>query len=357
MKLKAIIRCAAVMALTILSTNAATLHEGDAAPKLYVSKWVQGEPVTEFKPGTIYIVYFWSTWWSPCKDSIAHIHRLHNKYKDKGVVVMGQNCKEGDLKQVEPFLKRMGDLIPYRVALDDYTGVTNKFFGKMVENWLDPAEQGNPAAFVIDKHGKFAFIGDPNDLDAQIIDQLLADTFDPKKRALDKAALPAKNDAWEAHNELGRAAWKTKQWDKAIKEIDELGRILPQKRLLTQCLRVTVFIGKEDFDTASKMAMQLGAEYGDDPYAQNRIARTIANRAPTNTVILNTANLLMERAASLLKGPEPDFLHTQARLAFLQGKKERAIQLETEAVSQADSHNRDDFAQALENLKQGKFPQ
>ncbi len=359
MKLKAIIRCAALTALTatILSTNAATLREGDAAPKLYVSKWVQGEPVKEFKPGTIYIVEFWATWWAPCKEAISHLNRLHNKYKDKGVVVIGQNTKQGDVKRVEPFIKQMGDLMTYRVALDDGTGVTNKFFGKMVETWLNPAEEGIPIAFVIDKQGKIAFIGHPNDLDEKIIDHLLADTFDPKKRALEKEALPTKSEAWETHNELGKQAWKTKQWDKAMKEIDELDKIFPQKKPVTQCLRITVLMGKKDFDAASKVAMQLSDENSDNPYVQNRIARTIANRNPTNNVILNTANLLMERAVTLLKAPEPEFLHTQARLAFLQGKKERAIQLETEALGGAEPGIKDQLAQALESFKQGKLPQ
>src|SRR4051812_24633069 len=95
MKLKTLTPCVFLMALAAmtLSAHAADLNEGDPAPKLYISKWVQGEPVKEFKPGTVYIVEFWSTWWTPCKEAIAHVNRLHNKYKDKGVVVIGQNTK------------------------------------------------------------------------------------------------------------------------------------------------------------------------------------------------------------------------------------------------------------------------
>jgi hypothetical protein len=227
----------------------------------------------------------------------------------------------------------------------------------MVEAWLTPAEEGIPIAFVIDRHGKIAFIGQPTDLDERIIDQLLTDTFDTKKRALEKGAYSAKAEAWEIHNELGKQAWKAKQWDKAMKEVDELDKIFPQKKPAVQCLRITVLMGKQDFAAASKVAMQLSDENRDDPYMQNRIARTIANRTPTNNVILNTANLLMDRAVTRLKGPEPEFLHTQARLAFLQGKKERAIQLETEALGGAEAGIKDQIAQALESFKQGKMPQ
>jgi hypothetical protein len=65
----------------------------------------------------------------------------------------------------------------------------------------------------------------------------------------------------------------------------------------------------------------------------------------------------MGRAVTRLKSPDPEFLHTQARLAFLQGKRERAIQLETEALSRAEPQLKDQLAQALESFKQGKLPQ
>jgi thiol-disulfide isomerase/thioredoxin len=343
------------IAATILSAPAATLSEGDLAPKLTVSKWVQGEPVKAFQPGTIYLVEFWATWWTPCKEAMAHLNRLHHKYQDKGLVVIGQNVKEPAATRVELFIKRMGGLVSYRVALDE--GATNRFSGKMLENWLYAAEAGIPTAFIIDKKGKISFIGHPEEIDEELIEQVLAGTFDAKKRGLTREAVAAKDEAWETHNELGKAAWKAKEWGKATSEIDEMEKLFPHRRTVTQCLRITVFIGQENFDAAGKLALQLSNDNRDDPFLQHRVARTIANRAPTNSVILNQANLLMERAIALTKGPEPEFLHTQARLAFLEGKKERAIQLETEAVGLADPETRDQFEQALNGFKRGKLPQ
>jgi len=356
MKSKTIISCAilAALAVTILSASAALLSEGAPAPKLSVSKWIQGEPIKAFQPGTVYLLEFWSTWWSPCQEAMAHVNRLHHTFKDKGLVVIGQNVKEAAGTDVELFIKRMGGLISYRVALDD--GATNRFSGKMLENWLYAAEAGIPTAFVIDKKGNISFIGHPHEIDERLIEQILTGTFDSKKRALAKDAAAINDDAWERHNQLGKAAWKAKQWGKAMSEIDEMEKLYPHKRTVIQCLRLTVFIGQEDFDSASKLALQLSNDNWDDPFLQNRVARTIANRSPTNSVILEKANLFMDRAIALLRGPEPEFLHTQARLAFLQGKKERAIQLETEAVSLADPLNKDQFAQALEIFKQGEVP-
>lgn len=357
MKLKIIIRCILLTALAVplLSTRASTLNEGDPAPKLSVSKWVQGEPVKAFQPGTVYLVEFWTSWWLPCQEAMAHVNRLHHKYKDKGLVVIGQNVKEPKGMKIEPFIKRMGGLMSYRVALDE--NGTNRFSGITLSNWLYAAEAGVPTAFIIDKKGKISFIGHPDEIDEKLIEQVLAGTFDPKQRALVRETTAAKEEAWDTHNELGKAAWKAKQWDKAMSEIDELEKIYPHKRTTTQCLRLTVLMGKEDFTAANKLALQLSNDQRDDPFFQNRVARTIANRSPTNSVILSTATLLMDRAVALMKGAEPEFLHTQAKLAFLQGKKEKAIQLETEALSLVDPSINEQYAQALETFKRGGSPQ
>src|SRR5690348_10141347 len=109
-----------------------TLKVGDPAPKLQTGKWIQGEPVKELEKGKAYIVEFWATWCGPCRASIPHLNATYQKYKDKGLVVIGQDCWERDESQVAPFVKQMGDKMTYRVALDDKNGSEN---GKMAETW------------------------------------------------------------------------------------------------------------------------------------------------------------------------------------------------------------------------------
>src|SRR5687768_7019611 len=82
------------------------LMVGHPAPKLQVSKWVQGEPVKEFERDKAYIVEFWATWCGPCITSIPHLNEIHNKFKDKGLVVIGQDVWENKTEAVEPFIKK-----------------------------------------------------------------------------------------------------------------------------------------------------------------------------------------------------------------------------------------------------------
>jgi thiol-disulfide isomerase/thioredoxin len=356
MKSKALYRFAILLTLaaSIRATFAATLNEGDAAPKLTVSKWIQGEPVKAFQPGTVYLVNFWSSWWIPCMEAMAHVNHLHHKYQGKGLVVIGQDVKERPATKIEPVIKRLGDLMSYRIATDE--AATSRWVGKMQEDWLFAAEVGLPAAFLIDKNGKIAFIGHPDDIDDAMIEQLLAGTFDPKTRVLAREAAAKKAEQWDSHNELGKAAFKAKEWSTAMREIDEMEKLYPNKRVAIQFLRIPVLMGQGDFDAAIKLAQKLSDEDRNDPYLQHRIARTIAKGGPTNAMVLNTANQIIERANALTKGPVPEFLHTQARIVFLQGKSARAIQLETEASSLADVDTKDQFEVALDSFKHGKLP-
>src|SRR5437764_7529733 len=137
--------------LAAASLNAATLKAGDPAPRLQPGKWVQGEPVKEFEKGKAYIVEFWATWCGPCRVSIPHLNEIHMKYKDKGLIVIGQDAFEQDEGLVAPFVKKMGSKMTYRVALDDKEGSEK---GKMAETWMTAAGQtGIPTAFVVDTKG------------------------------------------------------------------------------------------------------------------------------------------------------------------------------------------------------------
>src|SRR5881628_2427577 len=176
---------APLLALTVIATCASaaepSLKVGDPAPKLQTGKWVQGEPVKEFKKEKAYIVEFWATWCGPCRVSIPHLNDIHNKFKVKGLVVIGQDCWERDDSLVAPFVKSMGDKMTYRVALDDKEGSEK---GKMAETWMVAAgRNGIPSAFLVDTKGLVAWIGHPMQLKETVIEEVLSGKFDLPKAA------------------------------------------------------------------------------------------------------------------------------------------------------------------------------
>ena len=172
---------ALVAGMTLAAVAGPSLKVGDPAPKLQTGKWVQGEPVKDFQKGKAYLVEFWATWCPPCRASIPHLNETYNKFKDKGLIVIGQDCSEQNDALVAPFVKNMGDKMTYRVALDDKA--TNKQ-GQMSKTWMEAAgRDGIPSAFLVDTKGVIAWIGHPMELKEQVIEEVLAGTFDVRKAA------------------------------------------------------------------------------------------------------------------------------------------------------------------------------
>src|SRR5262245_59154403 len=208
----------ALVAGTMLALAAEpTLKVGDMAPKLQNGKWVQGEPVTEFKSGKAYLVEFWATWCGPCRVSIPHLNEIHNKYKSKGLVVIGQDCWERDDGLVGPFIEKMGEKMTYCVALDDKTDGQKV---KMADTWMAAAgRNGIPSAFLVDTKGLIAWIGHPLELKDKLIEDVLTGNFDIKRAAeayTKKLDLDTKmRTVWTA---LGKAM-QDKNWDAATAKI------------------------------------------------------------------------------------------------------------------------------------------
>ncbi len=102
------------------TTSAAPKEEfllhGQPAP-LFTLQDLNGNQVslTEFK-GKPVVLNFWATWCGPCRMEIPHLEYLSNKYKDKGLVVIGLN-NENNHQAVRDFAQSQ---ISYTVLLDGH---------------------------------------------------------------------------------------------------------------------------------------------------------------------------------------------------------------------------------------------
>jgi thiol-disulfide isomerase/thioredoxin len=118
-------------------------------PPISVKKGGANTPVTAASlRGKVVVVEFWATWCGPCRQSIPHLNELHEKLKDKGVVIVGISSGEAE-RTVEEFAKSMS--MKYHVGVD--TGKTSEVYMKGVD--------GIPHAFVVDRKGKVAWAGHP----------------------------------------------------------------------------------------------------------------------------------------------------------------------------------------------------
>ncbi len=55
--------------------------------------------------GRVVLLDFWATWCGPCKMAMPGIQKLHEKYKDKPVTIIGVNCMEEDEKAALKYME------------------------------------------------------------------------------------------------------------------------------------------------------------------------------------------------------------------------------------------------------------
>ena len=199
---------------------------GDKAPNLQTGKWVQGEPVQSFDTNHVYIVEFWATWCGPCIQSIPHLNQMWQKFKSKGVIVIGQNVWDSD-EAVAPFVKKMGADMTYRVALDDKSQDAD---GWMAEHWWPRKvnNHGIPTAFIINKDGVIAWIGHPMGLKEQVVSNIVSGQFDPARATAEYRSDWQIDQRFQELQQQLDSAIDEKKWDDAQSAMDQIDNLLPR---------------------------------------------------------------------------------------------------------------------------------
>lgn len=229
-----------LLAITLvgcLCTTAALADQiGDKAKALTISQWVKGKKDVNVTDGkSVYVVEFWATWCGPCRSSIPHLTEMQKKYPD--VVFVGVSAEGA--KEVEPFVKEMGDKMDYTVALDKERATNKDYMSAYGQN-------GIPCAFIINKESQVAWVGHPMDME-EPLEQIIADKYDMEAAiAADKVRAKV--------SEYGKLAMKKdpKAAETSAALLKEIGK---NKDLLGDMLNSSY--RAQDFETFDKVLDQL----------------------------------------------------------------------------------------------------
>ena len=164
------------------------LKVGDPAPPLAVSTWLRGAEVKGFESGRVYVVEFWATWCGPCIQIMPHMGDLQDEYRDKRVTFIGLASEANDKEaKVNAFVAKQGAKLGYTFAFDSGSETHTAYMKASGNN-------GIPCSFVVDEHGKIAYIGHPLFLDF-VLPKVLDGTWDQKAAADTLAAADKDFDA------------------------------------------------------------------------------------------------------------------------------------------------------------------
>lgn len=305
----------ALAALALLAgSNSASGKEispGDEAPEIKAAGWLNTDPLKlEALRDKIVVVEFWATWCPPCRTSIPHLIKLHDTYKDKGVVVIG--LTDEGAADIASFVTKMK--MTYALGTDSSSG--NAY-----------GVRGIPTAFIVAPGGKVVWRGHPmNGLDEAVADALKETPpvlVKPEDEARGKALLLEAEGAF-AKKDYAAAATACKQvaeipgtFDakpKAQARLDEI------EKLAAADLKAA--IGK-DAATAHREALRIAKAYEGTPTAAT--AATVAGKLAEDPAVVAaqqakddeaTAAGLLEEAATVLKqGNSAEALANYEKLA------------------------------------------
>ena len=135
---------------------------GALAPE-YSSATVAGDSVALSEhQGEVVVLNVWATWCLPCREEIPALQRLHERYSDEGLRIVGVS------------VDARGEETAVRNFIDE--------FGVTFDIWYDPAQRvistfqviGVPNTYLIDREGiiRWKHIGPVTDDDPQLLSAL-----------------------------------------------------------------------------------------------------------------------------------------------------------------------------------------
>jgi thiol-disulfide isomerase/thioredoxin len=151
-----------VLALSATGLNASALAEqrdpkrievaevtGQAPNFKGINTWLNSPPlnISDLR-GKVVMVNFWTYGCYNCVNTLPHVTKLHAKYKDKGLVIVGVHTPEFPFEKstgnVQAALKRHGILYP--VAQDNDSAT-----------WAAYRNRYWPAQYIVDQSGKIVY--------------------------------------------------------------------------------------------------------------------------------------------------------------------------------------------------------
>lgn len=148
--------------------------QGEIAPEITIAKWIDQPPVklSDLR-GRVVLLDFWATWCGPCLAAFPRLTEWHDKYKDKGLVILGitkyYGQAEGQAVDEDyefGFLQRFKKMyrLPYGIAVAGND-----------DNHRNYGVNTIPTAVIIDRRGLVRFIATGG---GRASEQLISETLE-----------------------------------------------------------------------------------------------------------------------------------------------------------------------------------
>lgn len=311
-----------------------------------LASWVKGTPITSFTPGKVYVLEFFSTSCSHCKEFAELITRLARTYGAQGVEFIAITDEEAPI--VKAWLSQPGKLneVPYSVVSDPDRSAMITLQNGTFRNF-------NPRFFVI-KNGIVQWFGHPKDAEEPIA-KVVAGTWDPetvRAAAITESTVSRGKDLLDR---VARECDKTGDWTPMFAALDAVRAAIPERAGQYDAQRFVIMIGLGDMpDAGYEFGRRIAKEYAQDMPTTRSLARAILNSPFAKRRDVDFAMELAITADTLAKGEDARAADTLGLAWFSKGNREKAIENAERAVKlEKDQKTREQYEQALQKFRTG----
>lgn len=303
------------------------LGPGDDAPRLQLSKFVQGKNVDDFQEGHIYIVQFWATWCSTCLQTLPYVAELQNKYSDDVTVIAITAETE---EKVSSFLlqktdgqQTWGDVLTFPIALDDERK-TQAIWRKTFQ------DESLPFVMIVGRTGLIEWSGHPVDM-ANPLKAIAEGSWDLKlARRIMREDVEGQRSI-DSNQQFIVTAVNAGNYREAVGITDRMLKKLPNNRKILSLQKQLLIDGKI-YNRMNKVFAKLVQLNNHDAAELNAIAWNICAELDTPKRDLDLALKAAQRASELTEHQRPEILETVARAYYERGELQDAVDWQEKAV-------------------------
>jgi thiol-disulfide isomerase/thioredoxin len=328
-----------------------SISVGDVMPTLTDVTWLKGEPVTEWEPGQIYVIDFWATWCGPCRLSMPHLNDLAKRYRGKGVTLIGAAIwpRSGQIPTID-WVKDHDAEMDYPIAEDIDRKTATAFMDAVGRTSI-------PSTMIIGRDGRLAWHGNPFFWVEEVLEAVVEGNYDAEamQKMFDER-LEEEDRTWGKVQEARRNG----DHESAAAGIGRLIKSDPLRHGNKRVYRYEVMIDGGLLDDAAAWGRELVAgPLAKESAELNKLAWKIVDptgNIPDSKQDLVLARLAADRANDLAHGKSASILDTVARVMFVQGEIEAAIETQQAAVDLTSGKTREGLQKVLDEYIAAREP-
>ena len=334
--------------MVVTGTRANALSVGDPAPPLSIKEWVRGEPVDLKKDSSkrLHLVEFWATWCGPCKASVPLLTRYQQKYA-KDLLIIGVTDPDplrNSPSEIKEFVKAQGNQMAYTVAIDDGGRTTDAYM-------TSAGAIGIPHAFLVSKDGRIVWQGSPLDPELDtVVSKVLAGKYDvaaAKAEANKGQELDRKFEAVEFAYQRGRL-------DEVWSGVEDILKLDPANETGLQLLAGLYITEPKNAERYKRWVRNHIEAHRSDAKVMHALALSLATNEDFSTRL---PDLTLEAAKAAYDAAQPRTgwaADIYARALYQIGDLDKAIAIQTEALSLASADEKEIAQATLDYYKQCK---